>query len=138
MAIIKVIHTLTDPTQSTTAPESSMLDYCITDLHDDKPWKRTVAELLIKLGQKLLQKDIGLEQLSMSRIAAYCRRYKLRWSGSTRARDLELAIGDYILKSADIRGSGVIVEYQTQWSQEKRREVMFLRFRKLNADGICT
>jgi hypothetical protein len=133
MAIIKEVISH-DPDRT----ESSMLDYCITDLHDDKPWKRTVAELLIKLGQKLLQKDIGLEQFSMSQIAAYCRRYRLRWGGSTRARDLELAIRYYLEKNADIRGCGVIVDYQTQWSQEKRRSVMSLRFRKLNADGICT
>jgi len=120
------------------SPQASINDLCITDLHNDDPWKRTVGELLILLGQKVLKKVDNHEFLTVAQIAKYCRNYRLRWRGSTRARDLELAIRDYLKKSAAIMGCGVKVDYRTEWNQSRRREQLFLKFERFYPDTAAS
>jgi hypothetical protein len=108
----------------------------INDTHDAEPHKRNIAELLIKAGQKILQHDHGDDWLSMAQVSAYIRRYKLRWQNlSTKARDLEMSLDDYLPRNFDIRGLGVVVNYTKEWNETKRRFELFIRFRQMLDDG---
>ena len=107
----------------------------VTDLHDDEPWQRNLPQLLIKLGQKLIENDLNEGWLSLSQVSAFCRRYRLRWQrGSTRAKELEFPISDYFETAGNLRANGVKVEAKTE-SAERRYPKLFLKFTKLNPDG---
>jgi len=101
-------------------------------------WNIDLAELLLRLGQKVIQGDQRDEWLSMKEVAALCRRYRLKWQGgSTKAIRLEPVIKEYLDKQGDIKGGGVMVEYKTEFDEDKHRDVPFLKFRRLYPDGLC-
>ena len=113
-------------------------DLFAIDLHDDQPWKRCLAKLLIKLGQKLIEHELNEDWLSIPQVSAFCRRYRLDWQGrSTKAKDLEQPIRDHIAREGEIRGAGVKVEARTKWNEKHRRQDMFLKFVRLYPDGTC-
>ena len=113
-------------------------DYQITEFHDDEPWNITLGEMLIRLGQKVIQGNQRDEWLSMVQVASLCRKYRLKWQGgSTKATKLEQATKDYLEKNADIMGSGVKLECKTEFNEDRRRDELFLKFRKLYGDGLC-
>jgi len=114
-------------------------DYMITELHDPKNfWNIDLGELLLRLGQKVIQGNQRDEWLSMVQVASLCRRYRLKWQGgSTSAVKLEQAAKDYLDKHGDINGGGVKVEYKTEFNEDKRRGDLFLKFRRLYGDGYC-
>ena len=86
----------------------------------------------------MIQKEESLEWLRMPQISVLCRRYRLTWQyRTTKAKDLELYLTGYLEKSADIRGSGVKVDYRSEWNKRLRRDELLIRFRKLNPDGTC-
>lgn len=109
----------------------------INDTHDAEPHKRTIAEFLIKIGQKVLEHDYAEDWLSMAEVAAYARRYKIRWrSSNARAREMAESLFHYVNQvSFDIRGSGVVVKYRSDWNEPKRREEYSILFRQLLPDG---
>ena len=111
----------------------------ITEFHDPNDfWHIDLEEMLLRLGQKVIQGDQRDEWLSMVQVASLCRRYRLKWQGgSTRAPKLEQATKDYLEKNADIMGGGVKVEYKTEFNEDRRRDELFLKFRKLYPDGFC-
>ena len=111
----------------------------ILEFHDSKDfWNIGLGEMLIRLGQKLIQGNQRDEWLSMVQIASLCRRYHLKWQGgSTRATKLEQVTKDYFDKHGDISGGGVQVEYKTEFNEDKRRDDLFLNFRKVYGDGLC-
>ena len=113
-------------------------DYQITEFHDDEPWNITLGEMLIRLGQKVIQGNQRDEWLSMVQVASLCRKYRLKWQGgSTKATKLEQATKDYLEKNADIMGSGVKLECKTEFNEDRRRDELFLKFRRLYPDGLC-
>ena len=97
----------------------------------------SIAELLIKIGQKVLEHDYAEDWLSMAEVAAYARRYKIRWrSSNARAREMAESLFHYVNQvSFDIRGSGVVVKYRSDWNEPKRREEYSILFRQLLPDG---
>jgi hypothetical protein len=123
------------------APPEPLLDPSgfINDTHDAEPHKRNIAELLIKVGQKVIQHDYHEDWLSLSEVAAYARRYKIRWrNSSVREREMDMCLEDYLLMSYDIRGLGVVVKYRKEWNETKRRSEYFIRFRQMLPDGSAT
>lgn len=111
--------------------------FFINDTHDDEPHKRNIAELLIKVGQKLIQHDHHEDWLSLAEVAAYARRYKLRWrSSSAKEREMEMCLFDYLNRvNYDIRGAGVVVHIKAEWTETKYRSQFFIRFRQMLDDG---
>lgn len=114
-------------------------DHSTSSFHDPKDfWNIDLGEMLLRLGQKVIQGNQRDEWLSMVQVASLCRRYRLKWQGgSTRAFKLEQAAKDYLDKHGDITGGGVKVEYKTEFNEDKRRGDLFLKFRKLYGDGLC-
>jgi hypothetical protein len=114
-------------------------DCQITLFHDSKDfWNIDLGELLLRLGQKVIQGDQCDEWLSMVQVASLCRRYRLKWQGgSTKAFKLEQVAMDYLDKHGDIKGGGVMVEYKTEFNEDKRRGDLFRKFRRLYGDGFC-
>jgi hypothetical protein len=109
---------------------------CLIASAKGNPSKTGIAELLVRLAQKIIENDLPLEWMRISQVSALCRRYRLNWQvGSTRVRDLELPARDYFHTNAAILGPGVQVEFQTEWSEKLRRQELRLRFRKMNPDG---
>jgi len=118
--------------------DPSTCDYVLNYTSDDKPWDRDVGQLLIKLGQKLIELNHHEEWLSMAQVAAYARRYRLRWRENTlKAKALKQYILDYLNRNADIRGSGVKVEFRTEKPDPKRVEDLYFKFRRMHPDGTC-
>ena len=115
------------------SPQPTKPKMSVLDLHDNEPGKRSIHELLIKVGQKLIEKDMTDKWLTMSQVAAQCRNYRLRWQGSTRARHLESAAQGYFQRSVEIRGNGVKVESMTE-TNDNGRNLFFVRFRPLLPD----
>ena len=114
-------------------------DRSTTTLHDHKDfWNIDLGEMLLRLGQKVIQGNQRDEWLSMVQVASLCRRYRLKWQGgSTRAFKLEQVAKEYLDKHGDIKGGGVKVEYKTEFNEDKRRGDLFLKFRRLYPDGHC-
>jgi hypothetical protein len=114
-------------------------DYLITEFHDkSEPWKIDLAELFIKLGQKVIETEQCGQWLTMTQVSALCRRYRLNWKKqTTTAKHLEQFGREYLDRHTDIMGGGVKVEYRTEWNEGRTRELMFLQFRKLYGDGYC-
>jgi len=111
----------------------------INDTHDNEPHKRNIAELLIKVGQKVIQHDYHEDWLSLAQVAAYARRYKIRWrNSSAREREMDMCLDDYLLRSYDIRACEVVVKYMKEWNESKRRSEFFIRFRQMLPDGSAT
>ena len=101
-------------------------------------WNIDLGEMLLRLGQKVIQGDQCDEWLSMVQVASLCRRYRLKWQGgSTKARHLEQCCQEYMDKHGDLMGNGVKVECKTEFDEDKKRPVLFLKFRKLYEDGHC-
>ena len=50
---------------------------------------------------------------------------------------MEQATKDYLEKNADIMGSGVKLECKTEFNEDRRRDELFLKFRRLYPDGLC-
>jgi hypothetical protein len=114
-------------------------DFLINELHNDAPWKRGIGELLVKLGQKLIENNFHDEWLTMAQVAAFCRRYKLDWRGrSTRVKDLLLPVVDFFERHGDVMSCGVKVEAQPEWNKARRHQELRLRFRRMNPDGTCS
>jgi hypothetical protein len=113
--------------------------YQITEFHDSNDfWNIGLGEMLIRLGQKVIQGDQCDDWLSMVQVASLCRRYRLKWQGgSTKAIKLEQTAKDYLDKHGDIKGGGVAVEYKTEFNEDRRRDDLFLKFRRLYGDGFC-
>ena len=112
-------------------------DLFAIDFHDNDPWKRNLPELLILLGQKLIQHELHDNWLSMGQVTKYCRQYNLRWKhGSPKAKELEMYAADYFSKAGDVRGGGVKVEAKSRYNENRRQE-LFLKFIKLYPDGTC-
>jgi hypothetical protein len=111
-----------------------------TTFHDPKDfWNIDLEEMLLRLGQKVIQGDQSDEWLSMKVVASLCRRYRLKWQeGSTNARHLEECCQEYMDKHGEITGGGVQVEYKTEFDEDKRRGVVFLKFRKWYGDASCS
>ncbi|MGO8927933.1 MAG: hypothetical protein ACLQU3_13735 [Limisphaerales bacterium] len=114
-------------------------DYLITEFHDNsEPWKIDLAELFIKLGQKVIETEQCDHWLTMTQVSALCRRYRLNWKKqTTQAKHLERFGREYLDRHTDIMGGGVKVEYRTEWNEKRTRELMFLKFRRLYPDGSC-
>jgi len=89
-------------------------DYQITEFHDDsEPWKIDLAELFIKLGQKVIETEQRDRWLTMTQVSALCRRYRLNWKKqTTKAKHLEQFGREYLDMHTGIRGGGVKVEYR--------------------------
>ena len=111
--------------------------HLITTFHDKSDFpKIDLGELLLRLGQRVIRGDQCDKWLSMVQVALLCRRYQLKWQGgSIKARHLEQCTRDYLEKHADIMGGGVKVECKTEFNQDQRRQVLFLKFRRLFPDG---
>ncbi len=130
----KAIVTLRSP-RPIQAPDD---DHSITIFHDPKDfWNIDLGEMLLRLGQKLLESDHGDEWLSMVQVAGLCRKYRLKWKESIKARYLEQATKDYLEKHAEIMGGGVKLECKGEFNEDKRRPELFFKFRKLYPDGTC-
>jgi hypothetical protein len=114
-------------------------DYLITEFHDNsEPWKIDLAELFIKLGQKVIETEQCNRWLTMTQVSALCRRYRLNWKKqTTTAKHLQRFGREYFDRHTDIMGGGVKVEYRTEWNEGRTRELMFLQFRRLYPDGHC-
>ena len=129
--------TITLTTTSAVTPVDA--DLPVMELHDKEPWKRTLPQLLIKVGQKLIEHNLNNGWLSLSQVSAYCRRYRLRWQSlSTKAKDLRNSVEDLFGTAGDIRGNGVKVEAKTEPSKRTRRPDLFLLFTRTYPDGTCT
>ena len=89
-------------------------DYQITEFHDNsEPWKIDLAELFIKLGQKVIETEQRDQWLTMTQVSALCRRYRLNWKKqTTKAKHLEQFGREYLDMHTGIRGGGVKVEYR--------------------------
>ena len=122
-----------EPTRPTNA------DYLITEFHDNnEPWKIDLAELFIKLGQKVIETEQCNRWLTMTQVSALCRRYRLSWKKqTTKAKHLQRFGREYFDRHTEIMGGGVKVEYRTEWNESRTRELMFLQFRRLYPDGHC-
>lgn len=128
---------ITFKNQSSAQPVNA--DHSTTTFHDPNDfWNIGLEEMLLRLGQKVIQGNQRDEWLSMVQVASLCRRYRLKWQGgSTRAFTLEQVAKDYLDKHGEIMGGGVKVEYKTEFNEDKRRGVLFLKFRRLYGDGHC-
>jgi hypothetical protein len=129
--------TITFKNQPSAQPVNA--DRSTTTFHDPKDfWNIGLEEMLLRLGQKVIQGNQRDEWLSMVQVASLCGRSRLKWQGgSTRAFKLEQVAKDYLDKHGDIKGSGVMVEYKTEFNEDKRRGDLFLKFRRLYGDGFC-
>ena len=113
-------------------------DYQITEFHDAEPWKIELPELFIKLGQEVIETDQRDRWLTMTQASALCRRHRLNWKKqTTKAKYLERFGRAYFDRHTDIMGGGVKVEYRAEWNENRTRELMFLKFRRLYGDGLC-
>jgi hypothetical protein len=114
-------------------------DRLITELHDKSQISRIdLPELLIHLGQKLIEHDQADKWLTMPQVSEFCRRYRLNWKKqTTKAKDLQRFGMEYFPNHTDIMGGGVKSEYRTEWNEHKTREILFLQFRKMYPDGTC-
>ena len=114
-------------------------DRLITELHDKSQHpKIDLPQLLINLGQKLLEHEQADKWLTMPQVAECCRRYRLNWKHqTTKAVDLQRFGMEYFKSHTDIMGGGIKVEYRTEWNENKTRQLLFLQFRKLYGDGHC-
>lgn len=126
------IITMTSPVH-TTVPEPPLP---MLDLHQKEPWKVGLQELLITLGQKLMEHERHEGWLSMSQVAEFCRRYRLRWQdGSPKAKQLQSLGGDFFSQAGEIRSAGFKIEATNEWNATKRRQDLYFRFTELYPDG---
>jgi hypothetical protein len=111
----------------------------IIDTHDNEPWKRTLPQLLIKVGQKLIEHNLNSGWMSLSQVSAFCRRYRLHWQRtSTKAKDLRIPVEDLFSTAGYVRANGVRIESKTAPSERRRRPDLFLLFTRTYPDGTCT
>ena len=124
---------------SSPRPQPDIEDRLIAEFHDQtRPWNIDLPQLLINLGQKLIEHEQADKWLTMPQVSEFCRRYRINWKRqTTKAKDLQRFGMEYFRSHTDIMGGGVKVEYRTEWNENKTREILFLQFRKLYGDGHC-
>ena len=82
--------------------QSVNADCSTTTFHDPKDFCNIdLGELLLRLGQKMIQGNQRDEWLSMVQVASLCRKYRLKWQGGSTSSNFSQT-GDRLLEVTDL------------------------------------
>ena len=96
----------------------------------------TYEAALLELGRILMKDESFTPWMSLRKISGQCNKHLLklpRMDFSIRA--LTYWAIDCADKCGEVRGPGVKVEFNSERTNDRRPEQLFLRFRQLNPDG---